>query len=701
MARMENSEIAAVFYEISDLLYIHGGNPHRIRAFSRTARVVENLPQPAEQMIRYGSLQKVPGIGSGSFRRIKDILRTGTCDEHLKLRRALPPGLRDMLDVKGLGPRTIRVIYQHLRIGTIDELEVAIRTGRVQKLPRIGQKTAMKLLKGIEDWRNRIGRVPWVDGKRWVDRLTAQLEDEPAVLKMMVGGSVRRGKATVGDLDILVGADDKLRVVSRFLTLPEIDEVLVQGTGRASVRLHNRQQCDLRVLDPETFGAGMHYFTGSKLHNIAIRSRGLKLYDRKISDKGIFVRDTEIRIAPGTDEEDIFAAVGLPFIAPELRENTGEIEAAAAGRLPRLVSADDLKGDLHMHTVASDGKGTVTDMAQAAQRMGHRYIAITDHTKHLGVANGLDERRLKAQVRHIRDVEQHEGALHILAGTEVDILPDGQLDLDHDVLRGLDWVIGSVHSAFDQSGDEMTDRYIAAMETGLVDCIGHPETRRLGHRKSVKLDFDRLFRAARKTGVAIEINGNPYRMDLSDTRARQARELGVKLCINTDAHSPRHLPYQEFGLITARRGWVESTDVLNAQGVQTLKDLRKDRLRTHGVSVGGWEPDVDAAAVDAIANAQAFVSAEHWPAADDLPPAPDPTGDSDDASSESPDSTGDDEDALSDEALDAALNEPLSPELRQRIEDFLRNGGDAPLERALAKRGANAMQAGFQLVYGG
>jgi DNA polymerase (family 10) len=694
---MENSEIAAVFHEISDLLYIHGGNPHRIRAFSRTARVVENLPQPAAQMIRFGTLEKVPGIGSGSLRRIKDILRTGTCDEHLKLRRALPAGLRDMLDVKGLGPRTIRVIYQHLRIGTIDELEVAIRAGRVQKLPRIGQKTAEKLLKGIEDWRIRIGRVPWVDGKRWVDRLTAQLEDEPAVQRMMVGGSVRRGKATVGDLDILVGSDDPLRVVSKFLTLPEIDEVLVNGSGRASVRLHNRQQCDLRVLEPETFGAGMHYFTGSKLHNIAIRTRGLKLFDRKISDKGIFVRDTEIRIAPGTDEADIFAAVGLPFIPPELRENTGEIEAAADGRLPRLVTADDLRGDLHMHTVASDGKGSVTDMAQAARRMGHRYIAITDHTKHLGVANGLDERRLKAQVRHIRDVEQHEGALRILAGTEVDILPDGQLDIDHGVLRGLDWVIGSIHSAFGQSGDEMTDRYIAAMETGLVDCIGHPETRRLGHRKSVKLDFDRLFKAARRTGVAIEINGNPYRMDLSDTRARQAIELGVKLCINTDAHSPRHLPYQEFGLITARRGWVEPKHVLNAQGVQVLEDLRKDRLRTHGVSVGGWEPEADAGDVAAIANAQAFVSAEHWPSADHLPDAPAPEG----LSHSTPAAETADVPPEDEAALDAALDQPLTPELKQRIGDFLRNGGDDALERALAKRGANAMQAGFQLLYSG
>ncbi|MCB9678768.1 MAG: DNA polymerase/3'-5' exonuclease PolX [Alphaproteobacteria bacterium] len=689
MAKMENSEVAAVFYEIADLLYIHGGNPHRIRAFSRTARTVENLPDSCENMLRFGTLAKVPGIGDGSVRRIKDILRTGTCDEHLKLRRALPAGLRDMLEVKGLGPRTIRVIYQHLRIGTIAELEHAIRTGQVQKLPRMGQRTGEKLLKGIEDWKNRLGRVPWVDARRQVGRLTDQLREHPAILKMMVGGSVRRGKATIGDLDILVGADDKLAVVSKFMTLPEIDEVLVHGEGRVSVRLHNRQQCDLRVLDPECFGAGMHYFTGSKLHNIAIRVRGLKLFDRKISDKGIFVRDTEIRLSPATEEEEIFAAVGLPYIAPELRENTGEIEAAAAGRLPRLVEAGDLRGDLHMHTIASDGKGTVADMAEAAVKMGHRYIAITDHTKHLEVANGLDERRLTAQVRHIRDVEQDVGRLHILAGTEVDILPDGALDIDASVLQGLDWVVASVHSGFGQSGAEITERYIRAMETGLVDCIGHPETRRLGHRKGVQLDLDRLLKAARKTGVALEINGNPYRMDLSDTSARRAKEAGVPVCINTDAHAPGHLVYQEFGLITARRGWIEPGDVLNARDVTVLRERRKDRLRTHGIAVSGWDPQIEGN-VEALVYPEVFTSAEHWPESDRIHGA---------ADEEEPEVVPVDPEAET--GLDAALAEPLTDALRGRIDDYLRNGGDPELEAALARKGPNAMQAAFNLLFGG
>lgn len=675
---MENADIAAVFFEIADLLHIQGGNPHRIRAFNRTARVVESLPRNAKSLLEQGSLSRTPGLGDGSVRRIKDILRTGTCDEHRRLRRTLPGGLRDMLDVKGIGARSIRVIYQHLRIGSIDELELAARRGDIAKLPRMGTKTASRILKGIDDWRNRIGRMPWAEGRRWVQRLAAQLESADEVQRLMIGGSVRRGKATVGDLDILVGADDKLAVVSRFLTLPEVDEVLVSGEGRCSVRLHNRQQCDLRVLDPETFGAGMHYFTGSKLHNIALRVRGLKLYDKKISDKGIFHRDTDIRIAPGTTEEEIFAAVGLPWIPPELRENTGEIEAAATGRLPRLVTADVLLGDLHMHTTASDGRGSVTDMAVAAAAMGHRYIAITDHTKNLAVAGGLDERRLTSQVRHIRDVEQTFGEVAVLAGTEVDILADGTLDLDLDVLRKLDWVVASIHSDFDLPGNQMTDRYLRAMETGVVDCIGHPTTRRLGKRNGVPLDMERLLHAARRLGVAVEVNGNPHRMDLPDVDVRRAREAGVPVAINTDAHSPSHLSHQEYGIITARRGWLEPRDVLNSQPLDVLLDRRRDRFRARGLSVGTWTPPVDA---QRVRLESALAASEHW--VDDEPTATAPRAD-----------------APSADAGDVDLQGPVTPELRDRLQAFLQQGGDPTLEKALEKRGPNAMQAAFNLLFG-
>ncbi|MCB9671907.1 MAG: DNA polymerase/3'-5' exonuclease PolX [Alphaproteobacteria bacterium] len=680
---MENADIAAVFFEIADLLHIQGGNAHRIRAFSRTARVVESLPQNARTMLEQGTLSRTPGLGDGSVRRIKDILRTGTCDEHRRLRRALPSGLRDMLDIKGLGARSVRVIYQHLRIGTIDELEVAARSGAIAGLPRMGQRTAEKILRGITEWRNQVGRVPWCDADRWVRRLAGALETDEAVQRLMIGGSVRRGKATVGDLDILVGADDKLAVVSHFLTLPEVDEVLVNGEGRCSVRLHNRQQCDLRVLDPETFGAGMHYFTGSKLHNIAIRARGLKLYDRKISDKGIFDRHTDFRLSPGATEEEIFAAVGLPFIAPELRENTGEIEAAEAGRLPRLVTADDLKGDLHMHTTASDGRGSVEEMAKAARALGHDYIAITDHTKALAVANGLDERRLTAQVRHIRDTEQELGELTLLAGTEVDILADGTLDIDLEVLRRLDWVVASVHSDFAMSGDEMTSRYIKAMESGVVDCIGHPTTRRLDKRKGVPLDMERLLKVARKLGVAMEVNGNPYRMDLPDVEVRMTREAGVPVALNTDAHAPGHLQYQQYGLLTARRGWLEPRDVLNCQGVSVLRERRRDRLKRQGVVVSTWIPAHEVG-LEELAPAVP-VESDHWgdPGAGGLD-APAPA----------------EPDAPEPPSASVDLGGPVTPELRDRLNRFLQEGGDPALEAALEARGPNAMQAAFNLLFG-
>jgi DNA polymerase (family 10) len=678
---MENADIAAVFFEIADLLEIQGGNPHRIRAFSRTARVVESLPRHAATMLEHGTLHRTPGLGDGSIRRIKDVLRTGTCDEHRRLRRMLPSGLRDMLEVKGIGARSIRVIWQNLRIGTIDELEVAARRGDIARLPRMGPGTANRILTGIAEWRTRVGRMPWVDGRRWVQRLADQLEPLDAVQRLMIGGSVRRGKATVGDLDILVGADDKLAVTSRFLTLPEVDEILVSGEGRCSVRLHNRQQCDLRVLDPETFGAGMHYFTGSKLHNIAVRVRGLKLYDRKISDKGIFHRDSDIRIAPGQTEEEIFAAVGLPWIAPELRENTGEIEAAARGRLPNLVTTERIRGDLHMHTTASDGRGSVTDMAKAAQQLGHRYIAITDHTKHLAVAGGLDERRLTSQVAHIRDVEQSFGEVAVLAGTEVDILRDGSLDLDVGVLRKLDWVIASVHSDFDLSGDDMTTRYIRAMETGVVDCIGHPTTRRLGKRKGSPLDMERLLKAARRLGVAVEVNGNPHRMDLPDVDVRKAKEAGVPVAINTDAHAPGHLAHQEYGVITARRGWLEPADVLNCQPLDVLLDRRRDRFRSRGLSVSTWIPPVEA---QRVRLESAVTTVAHWD--DDVPE--EPVAAATDVEEAAPDA----------EVVD--LDGPMTPAMRERLQAFLQEGGDPALEAALAARGPNAMQAAFNLLFG-
>jgi len=684
MGRMENSEVASVFSEMADLLHIRGGDPHRIRSFRRTARIIDNMPENVAVMIRFGTFGKWPGIGPGSVRRVKQILKTGTCDDHKKLRQELPDGLRDMLEVKGLGATTIRLIWNNLKVGSLDELEYAARTGMLLKLPRIGDRTSNRILKGIEDYRKRIGKVPYVRARRTGRNIVDELREIPAVQQISLGGSVRRGKAEIGDLDILVAADDRQAVAERFLNLPYAEDVLVRGTGRCSIRLANRQQVDLRILPLENWGAGLHYFTGSALHNIAIRVRGLKVVGLKISDKGIFIRDTENRVDPGRNEEDIFAAVGLPWIPPELRENTGEIEAAAKGRMPKLVTAADIRGDLHMHTVASDGKGTVTDMVDAALAMGHQYMSITDHTQNLAVANGLDEARLAAQVRHIRDVEDRVGRIRVAAGVEVDILADGSLDIEEDLLQQLDWVVASVHSHFKMPGDEMTDRLIKAMETGVVDCIGHPTNRRLGHRKASELDIERLLKAARRLGVALEVNGNPGRMDLKDTHCRHAREAGVPLAINTDAHSPGHLPYQEFGLITARRGWVEPKHVLNAMPWSVIADRRKDRFRSRNWAIPA-RLSLPAPADDvAIYPDEPAAGADHYPEVEpdetELSPSVEPPDDVD---------------------LDARLDaSPIDGDLLQRIDDFLRNGGDDALQEALGKRGENAMQVAFSLLWG-
>ncbi|MEM6931259.1 MAG: PHP domain-containing protein, partial [Myxococcota bacterium] len=546
------------------------------------------------------------------MRRIKDILRTGTTDDHRALRQRLPSGLRELLDVKGIGASTVRRLWQHLKIANIDQLEWAIRAGAIRTMPRMGQRTAEKLLKSIRDHRLRIGRVPWVESRRLGQRLVDGLLERAPVVAASLAGSVRRGKATIRDIDVLVASERGAEVSATFVTLPEVEEVLLRGEGRASVRLFNRQQADLRILPPDNWGAGMHYFTGSKLHNIAVRVRGLKVSGLKISDKGIFLRDTEVRVHSAPNEIDVFTAARLPFIDPAIRENTGEIEAAVAGRLPRLVTGGDLAGDLHMHTLASDGRGTAEAMARAAVALGHRYIAITDHTKSLTVANGLDERRLVAQGRHLSELQDRLGELRIARGVEVDILADGSLDIDSGVLRGLDWVVASVHSHLDMDGDAMTDRLVRAIESGVVDCIGHPLGRRLGERAAADLDLDRLFAAARRAGVALEINGNPYRMDLGDIACRRAREAGVALCLNTDAHAPDHLSRQEFGVITARRGWIEPRNVLNTRPWSEIADRRRDRLRTVGVSISGWTGEEEGLGL-VLESGDPTLADHHWP----------------------------------------------------------------------------------------
>lgn len=654
---LSNPEIARVFTEMAELLAIRGGDPHRVRAFHRVARVIANLPESVDTMLRFGTLQKTPGIGDGTVHRIKQVLRLKTFEDLERLRTALPPGLREMVKLKGLGPRTVRLLYQRYQIATVDQLEQAARSGLLAQLPRFGVDRIHGILREIEAYKNRRGKVPLVEALRAAETIAGELRDAGA-LEVAFGGSCRRHKPMIGDLDVLVAADDPRPMVERFQSMPDVAMALSTGSASGSVRLASGQQADLWVFPIESWGAGLHAFSGSKEHVVAVRARAHR-FGLHISEHGISNRADGRRVQAGRHEEEIFAAVALPFITPELRENLGEIEAAEKGRLPSLITEGDLRGDLHMHTRESDGSGTALEMARAALELGYEYIAITDHSRSLAVANGLDDRRLAAQGERLRRLEQEIGRLHILAGSEVDILPDGALDFEPETLRRLDWVVASVHEHLDMDVDQMTARIVRALESGLVDCLGHPTGRRLGRRDAYPVDLERVLRTARRLGVAVEANGDPYRMDLDGAGCKMAREWGVPVVIDTDSHSPAHLRRREFGLASARRGWLEKRHVLNAYPVETIRELRADRLRREGVVV-------------AVPARTVVVEPEEGPAEVDASASADLAGE--------------------------LRKTPLGAELRVRVQAFLESGEDPELDAALRELSDNPVQQAFNLL---
>lgn len=649
-----NQDVAAVFSEMAELLALRGGDRHRVRAFQNAARVISYLPDGVERMLRYGTLASTPGVGDGTVSRVKEILRRGTCTDLERLRAALPPGLRELVKLKGLGPSTVRLLYKRYRISTLEELEHAARSGLLAKLPRFGVDRIHNVLREIEAYKRRRGKVPLIEARTIAGRLADELRDAGA-LEVTFGGSVRRWKPMIGDLDILAAGDDARPLVERFAAIGDVETVLSRGEEGASVRLADGRQADFWVFPLESWGAGLHAFSGCKEHVVAIRQRAGRM-GLHVSEHGVSSRADGQRITTGRHEEEIFAAVGLPFIVPELRQFTGEIEAAEEGRLPVLVTAEDLKGDLHMHTRESDGQASAAEMVRAAAELGYEYVAVTDHSPSLGIANGLDERRLAAHVRALRRLEQDFGRLHVLAGTEVDILPDGSLDYDRETLAGLDWVVASVHENLAMDRDAMTERVVRALESGLVDCLGHPTGRVLGRRDPYALDLDRVLDVARRTGVAVEASCDPYRMDLDGLGCRQAREMGVPVVISTDAHSPAHLRRREYGLGSARRGWLEKRHVLNTQGVETIREHRAARLRRHGLAVQ-------------VARTVKIETAA---------PAKRRAGD---------------------EGLVTALRKsPLEGSLAGRLRSFLETGDDPGLEAALGELGANPVQLAFNLL---
>ncbi len=572
---MDNRAVAQVLAEISDLLEIKGENAFKIRAYRSASETIADWPD-AVARLDDGRLREIPGVGKDLAAKVRELVNTGTCRYHQDLLQEFPPSILDLLRLQGVGPKTVALLYAALNIRSIADLAAAARDGRLRALKGMGPKKEALILKAIAEREKDAGRHLLADTTSVAAELLGYLRDRAPGVELIPVGSLRRGCDTCGDIDILaVGGD--AGIMEAFLGYPSVARVLGHGDTKSSVRLAAGYQADLRLVPAGSRGAAMQYFTGSKAHNIIVRDRAIQR-GLKLNEYGLFRVDDDARVA-GETEEGIYEALGLAWIEPEMRENRGEIDAAAQHALPRLVSAADLQGDLHMHTTATDGRDDLESMAAAARRLGHRYVAITDHSKALAMANGLDEHRTLEHAARIRALNGRFDGLTLLAGIECDILPDGRLDLADDCLAQLDLVVASVHSHFSQEQAEMTDRVLRALESPWVDILGHPTGRLLLKRDGLRLDMDQVTAAAASHHVALEINCQVNRLDLNETNARLARDRGVKLVISTDAHSVAALDNLRWGAVMARRAWAGPDDILNARDLDGLRRLLRRNRR--------------------------------------------------------------------------------------------------------------------------
>lgn len=573
---VHNADIAALFEEIADRLEIQGANPFRIRAYRNAARTLGELSQDARALLDKGDdLTRLPGIGDDLAAKVREIVDTGRCGLLDRLRRELPPAVTELLQIPGLGPKRVKALYHDLDVQTVEQLYRAAHDGRIRALPGFGEKTELNILQAVEAHASQTRRFKLAVAAQYAETLTAFLQAIPGVEQVTVAGSFRRMRDTVGDLDILVTARPGNPVVQRLTAYDEVRDVLSAGTTRASVVLKNGLQVDLRVVAQANYGAALHYFTGSKGHSIAIR-RIAQTLGLKVNEYGVF-RGTE-RIA-GDDEASVYRSVGLPYIPPELREDRGEIEAARAGRLPHLVELADLRGDLHAHTRASDGHDGLRDMALAAKALGLDYLAITEHSRHLTVARGLDPLRLARQCDEIDRLNAELDGITLLKGIEVDILEDGSLDLPDEVLGRLDLVVGAVHGQFNLSRAKQTARILRAMDQPHFTLLAHPGGRLIGQRDPIDVDMLRIIRHAKARGCFLELNSQPERLDLLDTHCQMAKEEGVLVSVNSDAHSTFDFANLRYGIGQARRGWLEKDDVLNTRPLAELLRLLSRKHR--------------------------------------------------------------------------------------------------------------------------
>ena len=574
---MKNREVAGLLYEMAELLELHAENRFKIIAFSKAARAIESLPEDISLVCREKRLQSIPGVGKAIAQKVEEYLKTGRIEAHQELLAKTPPGLVKLLQISGLGPKTVFMLHEKLNITNLEELETAAREHRIRRLPRMGPTRETNILKSIERYKKRSTRILYSTAEPIVNDILAYLRGMGGLEHITVAGSFRRARETVGDIDILATAGRPEEIVAAFVRMPSVEEVLAQGPTKASVIVQETIQVDLRIVEHPSFGTVLQYFTGSKEHNVRLRqialNRGYSLSEYSLT------RLTDSRDLFYDREEDVYQALGLPYIAPELREDRGEIEAALRGTLPRLLEPKDMRGDLHVHSDWSDGRASILEMAHAAQALGYEYIALCDHSPSIGIAGGLDPKKLEQKIEAIaavnKELELKGLGFTVLAGTEVDIKADGRLDYADDLLARCDVVVASVHMGLQQTERAITGRLISAIENENVDIIAHPTGRIIDQREPYEVDMQAVLRAAARTNTVMEINSHPSRLDLNDVNAKAAKEMGVMLCINSDAHDAKQLLNMKYGVNVARRGWLEKKDVLNTSSLKDLLTAQK------------------------------------------------------------------------------------------------------------------------------
>ncbi len=568
----KNKELAKILNRIADFLELKGELVYKINAYRKAARVIESLTEDIEDIYREGRIYEIPGVGERIAKKIREFIETGTIGKYEELRKEFPEELVMLLDIPNLGPKTLKLAYEKLGVRSLEDLQRVLEDGSLASLPGMGPKKIENIKKGLALFLKGSDRMLLGEALELAEYVIESLKD--VCEKISYAGSLRRMKETVGDIDVLA-VGDRRKVIDRFVSLTRVTEVLAKGDTKASILIGDRQ-IDLRVVDLEEWGSALQYFTGSKEHNVHLRELA-KEKGLKINEYGVFRVSDNVRIA-GDTEESVYSVLGLSYIPPELREDRGEIEAAMEDRLPQLIGYDEVKGDLHVHSNWSDGSASLEELMREAIKRGYSYIAITDHSKSMKIAHGLDEERLLEQIKVIKEINKSLKGFRILSGVEVDILPDGTLDISNEVLKELDWVVASVHSRFNE---DATERLLSAIYNPYVTCIGHPSGRMIFQRDSYPVDWDKVFEAAAETGTALEINAHQDRLDLNDILARKAaKEYGVKLAIGTDAHHPGQFWMIRLGVGVARRAWLTKDDVLNAWNYRRLKAFINRKRRT-------------------------------------------------------------------------------------------------------------------------